>query len=118
MADRIPRRPWPRLVAAVALAAELAACSAVPAQPPDPQVVADIVAACTVTGLFKPVVSAANGAIVAAVPAVALPVAVITAGVDKVCADPAKFASDLSTVAWVAKNLKTIAALEKKPDGP
>jgi hypothetical protein len=73
-----------------------------PPPPPDPAVVARIVTACTGSGLFK----LAGGALEIAVPATALPVAVVNAGVDKVCADPARFAGDVSTVEWVVKNLR------------
>src|SRR5207248_7592102 len=72
-----------------------------PPPPPDPAVVARIVRACTGSGLFK----LAGGALEIAVPAAALPVAVVNAGVDKVCADPERFAGDVSTVEWVLKNL-------------
>jgi hypothetical protein len=82
----------------------LASCQPGPIerQPPDPAVVARIVAACTGSGLFK----LAGGALEIAVPATALPVAVINAGVDKVCANPEQFAGDVSTVEWVVKNLR------------
>jgi hypothetical protein len=82
----------------------LAGCQPVPIerQPADPAVAARIVAACTDSGLFK----LAGGALEIAVPAATLPVAVINAGVDKVCADPERFAGDVSTVEWVAKNLR------------
>ena len=63
---------------------------------------ARIVAACTDSGLFK----LATGALEIAVPATTLPVAVINAGVEKVCADPQRFAGDVSTVEWVEKNLR------------
>ena len=70
-------------------------------QPPDPAVVQRILAACTQSGLFK----LAGGALAIAVPASTLPLAVVNAGVDKVCADPERFAGDISTVEWVVKNL-------------
>ena len=81
------------------IAAALAACG--PMQPADPAVTARIVAACTASGLFK----AVDGAVTMAVPAAALPVMVVNAGVDLVCADPARFAADISTVEWVVRNL-------------
>jgi hypothetical protein len=71
---------------------------------PDPAVVERILRACTGSGLFK----LAGGALEIAVPAAALPVAVINAGVDKVCADPERFAGDVSTVEWVVKNLRAV----------
>jgi hypothetical protein len=85
--------------------AMLASCQPPPGPPPppDPAVVMRIVTACTGSGLFK----LAGGALEIAVPATALPVAVVNAGVDKVCADPARFAGDVSTVEWVVKNLRT-----------
>lgn len=84
---------------ALAGAALLSACA--PMQPADPAVTARIVAACTASGLFKLV----DGGVAAAVPAAALPVMVVNAGVDVVCADPARFSADLSTVEWVVRNL-------------
>jgi hypothetical protein len=77
----------------------LAACG--PMQPADPAVTARIVAACTQSGLFK----AVDGAVTVALPAAALPVMVINAGVDIVCANPERFAADISTVEWVVRNL-------------
>jgi hypothetical protein len=70
-------------------------------QPPDPAVVQRILGACTHSGLFK----LAGGAAAIAVPAATLPIAVVNAGVDKVCEDPERFAGDISTVEWVVKNL-------------
>ena len=82
----------------------LAGCQplAVERQPADPATVSRILAACTESGLFK----LAGGALEIAVPAATLPVAVVNAGVDKVCADPERFAGDVSTVEWVEKNLR------------
>jgi hypothetical protein len=79
-----------------------------PGQPPtaaDPATVQRIVAACTNSGLFK----LAGGALEVAVPAATLPVAVVNAGVEKVCANPQQFADDVSTVDWVVKNLRPFA---------
>ncbi len=78
----------------------LAACGTA-LQPGDPAVTARIIAACTESGLFKLV----DGGVAMAVPAAGLPIAVINAGVDRVCADPAAFSADISTTEWVAKNL-------------
>jgi hypothetical protein len=78
----------------------LAGCAVQP-QPGDPAVTARIVGACVNSGLFK----IADGLVAAAVPAASLPIAVVNAGVDRVCANPAVFSADLSTVEWVAKNL-------------
>jgi hypothetical protein len=49
--------------------------------------------------------SLAGGALEIAVPAATLPVAAVNAGVDKVCADPERFAADVSTEEWLLKNL-------------
>jgi hypothetical protein len=88
---------------ALLILALLAGCSGagIVAQPADPAATARIVAACTASGLFK----AVDGAFSAAVPAAAMPVMAVNAGVDIVCRDPARFAADLSTAEWVAKNL-------------
>jgi len=73
----------------------------------------DIVSACLLSPLFK----AAGGQLTAAVPAVTLPVDVVNAGVDIVCAAPAQYAAldaetidflltaQSDTAAWVKKNL-------------
>jgi hypothetical protein len=53
------------------------------------------------SGVFK----AADGALSTFVPPAALPVSLVNAGVDKVCADPTKFAGDATTVEWLVKNL-------------
>jgi len=74
-----------------------------PPPPPDPAVVQRILRACTASGLFK----LAGGVLEIAVPTAALPGAVVDAGVEKVCADPQRFAGDVSTVEWVIKNLRT-----------
>jgi len=76
-----------------------------PPPPPDPAVVQRILQACTASGFFK----LAGGALEIAVPAAALPVAVVNAGVEQVCANPQRFAGDVSTVEWVVKNLHTAA---------
>lgn len=62
---------------------------------------AKIVQACTSSGLFRAVGSVAS----VALPVAALPIGVINAGVDQVCANPARYANDLSTVSWVIWNL-------------
>jgi hypothetical protein len=98
------------LCAAIALSSSLLGCAAITQQAADPKVVSGITTACTDSGLFKLV----DGAVTMALPAATLPVAVINAGVDKVCADPARFASDISTIEWVAKNL---AGAAKKAAG-
>ncbi len=80
----------------------LAACGT-QMQPADPAITARIVSACLQSGLFK----IADGFVAAAIPAASLPIAVLNAGVDRVCADPERFSADISTVEWVAKNLLT-----------
>lgn len=94
------RKPLISMLGAVALAG----CAGVVAQPADPATTARIVTACTASGLFK----AVDGTLSAAVPAAALPVMVVNAGVDVVCRDPARFAGDISTVEWVVKNLSGV----------
>ena len=79
----------------------LSACTPVQQQPADPDVVARIERICTASGFFKLV----NGAVVLAVPAAAIPIALLNAGVDKVCLDPERFAADAATLKWLAKNL-------------
>ncbi len=82
----------------------LAACgSTLPLQntPYNPELTERIIRACTQSGLFK----LADGVVAAAVPAASLPIAVVNAGVDRVCADPERFSRDISTVEWVLKNL-------------
>ena len=89
-----------KLILAGALA--LAACQGVtPDQATTARIQADIVKACLSSPLFK----MATGTATMVVPAATLPVAIINAGVDQVCADPARFANDASTVEWVFKNL-------------
>jgi mannose/fructose/N-acetylgalactosamine-specific phosphotransferase system component IIC len=89
------------LMSCVALLS-VAGCGALPAvQPADPAVAAKIAAACAASGWFKVV----EGAVTIALPVAALPAAVLNAGVAIVCADPARFAADISTVEWVIKNL-------------
>jgi hypothetical protein len=68
---------------------------------PDPAVVSAISKVCMDSGLFK----AVDGTLTIFVPVATLPVALINAGVDKVCASPIQFASDASTVAWLIKNI-------------
>lgn len=88
------------LVLAGALA--LAGCGAV-RQPADPAVTARIAQVCLASGLFTSVNSVAAGLV--PVPGIALGAALVDAGVDKVCADPERFAGDVSTVEWLARNL-------------
>lgn len=87
---------------AVAALLAVSACSAIVAQPANPKVTAEIVKACLYSGLFK----TADGMLTMAVPAASLPVSVINAGVDRVCAAPEKYAADISTIEWVVKNTR------------
>ena len=92
----------------ILLAVVLSGCSSmssVPSRPANPAVVAKIVAACTARGLFRPVIVAGETVAEAAVPVAALPIGLVRAGVDLVCANPSRFAADISTVEWVAKNI-------------
>jgi hypothetical protein len=83
-------------------AVTLVGCSSPPPQQPaDPAVVARIERVCQDSGLFKVI----NGVVVLAVPAASIPVALLNAGVDQVCMNPERFASDISTVQWLVKNL-------------
>jgi hypothetical protein len=65
------------------------------------KVEAGIVRACLGSGLFK----VADGLFAAALPVASLPVSILNAGVDQVCADPHRFAQDAGTAEWVVKNL-------------
>ncbi len=92
---------------AAVLAVSLSSCGGVPVQPADPVVVQRIVTACLASGLFKD----ASGFGLSAIP---VPMVgevlsrLLNAGVDRVCADPARFAGDISTVEWVVKNLSAV----------
>jgi hypothetical protein len=92
-----------RLVTMTAIATVLAgvpACS-VMQQPADPAVVKRIVAICTTSGFFKVV----NGTIALAYPPAQIPAQILDYGIDQVCTDPERFASDISTVEWLLKNM-------------
>lgn len=82
----------------------LAGCVGMPSAPVpiDPKIASAIGRACADSGLFK----VADGTLTVFVPAAALPVALVNAGVDQVCANPDKFAADASTVVWLIKMLK------------
>jgi hypothetical protein len=88
----------------------LASCSSLGSPPvqPDPNVMARIATACMGSGLFK----VADGTLAAFVPATALPAALINAGVDQVCANPAQFAANVTTVEWL---VRTLAAAGHSP---
>lgn len=87
------------LTALILLAVGIVGC--VERQPSNPATVARIERLCEDSGFFKLV----NGAVVAAVPPASLPISIVNAGIDRVCLDPERFAGDISTVQWLAKNL-------------
>ena len=92
---------------AVLLAAmTLAGCVGAP-QPANPQVTADIVRACTIDGVFK---SVGGRVVLGMVPYAGMADGIAAAGIDKVCENPEAFSADLSTAAWVAKNLAALAS--------
>jgi hypothetical protein len=112
--DLVPnlfRRPPAIAFAMLVAAATLSACGGVKDLADPGKTQADIVEACTASGLFKAVAGAAT----IAVPAATLPVAVVNAGVDQVCGNPAGFAGDASTAYWVVKN--TLAFVKTKAHG-
>ncbi len=81
----------------------LAACG-VAMQPADPAITARIISACMADKVFVNI----GGRLVLSmvpVPGVATADQILAAGVDRVCADPAAFSADISTVEWVARNL-------------
>ncbi len=94
-----------RKLLAAALAVSLSSCSAVPVQPADPDVVQRIVTACLASGLFK---SGVGFGLSFAGPPGEIADRVISWGIDRVCADPVRFAGDISTVEWVVKNLAAV----------
>lgn len=103
----------PLLAAGLVLGAlTLAACAGPPIakQAADPAVTQGIARACLGSGLFK--MALGVGGRIALGPAGDLPVSVINAGVDQVCADPERFAGDVSTAEWVVKN--TVGAVRAK----
>jgi hypothetical protein len=80
----------------------LGACVA--SQPTDPKVAADIVKVCMASGFFKIV----DGVVALAVPAAALPIALVNAGVDIVCKTPETHSADPSTIEWLVENFSEI----------
>ncbi len=92
------------IIVALCAALALSACNL----PPNPDMATDanrieakIVRACTASGLFKPVVAIGETMLEAAVPVSVLPVALVNAGVDQVCAMPSVFAGQIGTVEWI-----------------
>jgi hypothetical protein len=90
-------------------AVALSGCAMPP--PDDARLIADtariqgkIETICLGSGLFK----TADGVVSMLVPAANLPVMLVNAGVDAVCAHPAAFAHDASTVEWLVRNLKGV----------
>jgi hypothetical protein len=82
----------------------LGGCSVVPTVNVErvDRIEARIVAACEHSGLFKGI----GGVALAAVPLGVLPKSVLDAGVDRVCANPERYARYADTVAWVLRNLR------------
>ena len=85
----------------------LAGCGVVPPQPANPQVVSAIVGACTADGVFKAV---GGRLVLQALPYVGLADSILAVGVDRVCSDPERYATDASTALWVTRNLGTLLA--------
>ena len=79
----------------------LASCANITPQPADPVVVRRIEGICLASGYFKFI----DGALALAYPPAAVPVEIFNRGVDRVCADPVKFATDVSTIQWLIKNM-------------
>lgn len=98
------------LVPAILLAGALSACAGVPKQPADPAVIQKITDACAVYETAKAGIALAGGIL----PGGGTAIAVVEAFVDPVCADPAKFAGDLSTADWILKNAAELQAAAKK----
>jgi hypothetical protein len=99
-----------KIMSMAAVAITLASCSGLPSvigQPADPAVVARIVQACQIDGVFKML---GGRLVLASVPVAGAVDAIIAAGVDRVCADPAAFAANVATAEWVAKNITAALA--------
>src|SRR6185295_8286311 len=93
------------VASAAAAIAALSGCSGIVQQPADPAMVARIRAACMADGVFKDM----GGRLVLSmipVPGVATADRIISMGIDIVCANPERFAADLSTAEWVIRNLR------------
>jgi hypothetical protein len=99
------------LAAAVVLSCTLAGCGAVPTQPADPKVVAEIVQACTGSRLFVAVNSLATSAV--PVPGLAIAGQLLDAGITQVCANPEQYAADAAMIQWLVKNLSALAQQQK-----
>jgi hypothetical protein len=99
-----------RLIISLALSASLAGCSGgdggslVQMQPANPDTTARIVKECLASGLFKQVSGFALSAIPVPVAGVTLSY-LLNTGVDKVCANPERFAQVEGTIEWTVKNL-------------
>ncbi len=66
---------------------------------------AKIVRACVASGMFKPAVAIGETVLEAAFPVAVLPVAIVNAGADQICAHPSVFAGQAGTLEWLAKTL-------------
>lgn len=75
------------------------------------RVVEKIGRACMSSGLFK----VAGGVLVSFVPIATLPIALVNAGVDRVCADPTRFAFDVTTAEWLIKQFSSMKAMRHHP---
>jgi hypothetical protein len=102
----------PLAIAPLLLALLLSGCGTpVPTQPADPKVVAEIVQACTGSGLFV----AVNGLATSAVPVPGLAIAgqLVDAGITNICANPEQYAADAAMIAGLVKSLEAFAQQQK-----
>lgn len=88
----------------LSIASALSGCGG-PPQPADPKVTADVIKACTGSGLFK----MADGTAATLVPSLELPVALVNAGIDRICADPAAVAGDIALAQYWVRYLRGLA---------
>ena len=103
LGSRPQNRPQNAALCAAVLALGLAACAGITPQPANPRIVTEIETACLGSGVFKTV--AGVGLSFVPVPGFeAVASMALNAGVDRVCADPVRFAADITTVEWVLKN--------------
>ncbi len=90
---------------AVILPLLLSGCGTIQMQPADPNTTAAIVAACTADGVF---VSFGGRLVLAAADPTRIVAPLVAAGVDMVCANPGRFSADISTAAWVFRNIGAV----------
>ena len=94
-----------RFILSFGLVLGLWGCGTILSQPQNPEITKQIVQACVMDGVFKNF----GGRLIlsmAPVPYVATADQIIAAGVDKVCENPERFSGDVSTVAWVVRNIR------------